>query len=75
MTDTIPSLGGVGTIIRSSEGSVHPVDRWAIHVLVSKSRSLQNRGPYIHYYVDEDRDLAIHNVLIPTIYTYILMNI
>ena len=52
-----------------------PVPAVQVHVLVSKSRSLQNRGPYIHYYVDEDRDLAIHNVLIPTIYTYILMNI
>ena len=32
-------------------------------MLVSKSRSLQNRGPFIQYYVDEDHDLAIHNVV------------
>ena len=42
-----------------------------VHVLVSKSRSLQNRGPYIQYYVDEDHDLAIHNVPIRKIYKYI----
>ena len=46
-----------------------------VHVLVSKSRSLQNRGPYIHYYVDEDHDLAIHNVPISMMRLHILMHI
>ena len=34
-----------------------------VHVLSTKSRSEPNRGPYIHYYVDEDHDLVIHNIV------------
>ena len=51
------------------------LDLHVVRVLSAKSRSLQNRGPYIHYYVDEDHDLAIHNVPISMMRLHILMHI